>query len=144
MKGFHIDLNNYYPGVNALTLSTIAIHLADKFDDKKDPDPDITRIRKELPELRGALIFALEARAEDEIADYWTLISLAELRVLTAENTSSVARAYRKALTASRRNLFLPELFFGTIGDSQSAWLAGEFVQGWHQDDQRRDCANKR
>ena len=106
MKGFHIDLNNYYPGVNALTLCTIAIHLADKFDDKKDPDPDITRIRKELPELRGALIFALEARADDERADYWTLISLADLRVLTAETTSSVARAYRKALTASRRNLF--------------------------------------
>jgi tetratricopeptide (TPR) repeat protein len=106
LKGFHIDLNNTYPGVNALTLSTIALHLADKFDDKKDPDPDITHIRKDLPELRGALIFGLEERVEDERPDYWTLISLAELRVLTAENPSSVVRAYRKALTASRRNLF--------------------------------------
>jgi hypothetical protein len=31
---------------------------------------------------------------------------LADLRVLTADNTASVARAYRKAITASRRNTF--------------------------------------
>ena len=106
LQGFHNDLNDYYPGVNALTLSTVALYLADKFDNKKDPDPDITRIRRDITEVRGALIFGLEEKVEDANADYWTLISLAELRVLTADNTSSVARAYRKALTASRRNLF--------------------------------------
>lgn len=106
LRGFHTDLNNYYPGVNALTLSSIVLHLADKFDDKKDPDPDITRIRAEIAEIRGALTFGLEDMAEHPTADYWTLVSLAELRVLTAENTSSVVRAYRKALTASRRNMF--------------------------------------
>lgn len=106
LKGFHSDLNNYYPGINALTLSTLALYLADKFDNKKDPDPDILRIRAEIAEVRGALIFGLEEKAEDENADYWTLISLAELRVLTADNVSSVVRAYRKALTGSRRNLF--------------------------------------
>jgi len=106
LKGYRIDLNNHYPGVNALTLSAIAIHLADKFDDKKDPDPDITRIRGEFVELRGALIFALEKEVNKDNADYWTLVSLAELRALTAENTSAVTRSYRKALTASRRNIF--------------------------------------
>ncbi|MDO9301526.1 MAG: TRAFs-binding domain-containing protein, partial [Anaerolineales bacterium] len=129
MKGFHIDLNNYYPGVNALTLSTIALHLADKFDDKKDPDPDITRIRQNLPELRGALIFGLEAKSEDEKADYWTLISLADLRVLTAENPSSVIRAYRKALTASRRNLFFLNSSLAQLQILEALDLRNEFVK---------------
>ncbi|MBL8050303.1 MAG: hypothetical protein JNM46_03695 [Anaerolineales bacterium] len=106
LKGYRIDLNNYYPGVNALTLSAIAIHLADRFDNAQDPDPDITRIRSEFSELRGALIFALETKVDIDTADYWTLISLAELRVLTADNIAAVVRSYRKALTASRRNLF--------------------------------------
>lgn len=106
LKGYRIDLNNYYPGVNALTLSAIAIHLADRFDNENDPDPDITRIRSEFMELKGALVFALETKVDIDNADYWTLISLAELRVLTADNTAAVIRSYRKALTASRRNLF--------------------------------------
>jgi tetratricopeptide (TPR) repeat protein len=129
LRGFHIDLNNTYPGVNALTLSTIAVHLADKFDDKKDPDPDITRIRKDLPELRGALIFGLEERADDDRADYWTLISLAELRVLTSENTSSVVRAYRKALTASRRNLFFLNSSLAQLEILKALGLRDEFVR---------------
>ncbi|MBC7876986.1 MAG: hypothetical protein H7Y59_07420 [Anaerolineales bacterium] len=129
MRGFYIDLNNYYPGVNALTLSTIALHLADKFDDKKDPDPDITRIREEVNELRGALIFALEAKAEDDKADYWTLISLAELRVLTAKNSSSVVRAYRKALTASRRNLFFLNSSLGQLEILKALGLRDEYVK---------------
>jgi len=129
MKGFHIDLNNSYPGVNALTLSTIVLHLADKFDDKKDPDPDITRLRQDLPELRGALIFGLEERADDDRADYWTLISLAELRVLTAETPSSVVRAYRKALTASRRNLFFLNSSLTQLEILKALGLRDEFVQ---------------
>jgi tetratricopeptide (TPR) repeat protein len=129
MKGFHNNLNNYYPGVNALTLSTITLHLADKFDDKKDPDPDITRIRRNLPELRGALIFGLEEKAEDDNADYWTLISLAELRVLTAENQSSVMRAYRKALTASRRNLFFLNSSLAQLEILKALGMRDVFVQ---------------
>jgi tetratricopeptide (TPR) repeat protein len=129
LKGFHIDLNNYYPGVNALTLSTIALHLADKFDDQKDPDPDITRIREVLPELQGALIFGLEAKSEDDKADYWTLISLAELMVLTADNPSVVVRAYRKALTASRRNLFFLNSSLAQLEILKALGLREEFVE---------------
>ena len=57
-----------------------------------------------LQELGGSLSFALEGRIEEETADYWTLASMAELKVLTVRNASEVVRAYRKALTASRRN----------------------------------------
>jgi len=129
LKGFNIDLNNYYPGVNALTLSTLALHLADKFDDKKDPDPDITHIRNHISELRGALIFGLETKADDDKADYWTLISLAELRVLTAENVASVIRSYRKALTASRRNLFFLNSSLAQLEILKALGLRDEFVQ---------------
>jgi len=104
LKGYRLDLDRFYPGINALTLGTILVYLADKFENKKEPDPEINWVRNILPELRGALTFALESKAQDEMADYWTLISLAELRVLSAEITQPVTRAYRKALTASRRN----------------------------------------
>ncbi len=129
MQGFQIDLNNYYPGVNAFTLCTIALHLADKLDDKKDPDPDITRIRNNITELRGTLLFGLESKTEDNKTDYWTLISLAELRVLTAETTSSVARAYRKALTASRRNIFFLKSSLAQLEILKLIGLRNEFVQ---------------
>jgi tetratricopeptide (TPR) repeat protein len=129
MKGFHIDLNNEYPGVNALTLSSIVVHLADKFDDKKDPDPDITRIRETLTELRGALMFALKNEASDENADYWKLISFAELQVLTAENIFSVVRAYRKALTASRRNLFFLNSSLAQLEMLKLVGLREEYVK---------------
>ncbi len=129
LKGFRIDLNNYYPGVNALTLSTIAVYLADKFDNKKDPDPDIERIRHDLPALRGALVFALESKAEDESVDYWSLVSRAELYALVAENVASVARAYRKALTASRRNLSDLSSSLRQLEMLKALGLRSEFVQ---------------
>ena len=108
MKGFKIDLNEYYPGINAFTLSMLAVHLADKFGKDKSPDPDITRIRKTLPTLRNTLFFGLESRItlEGDKADYWTLVSYAELKLLTSDDVDTIIRAYRKAITASRRNLF--------------------------------------
>jgi len=115
IKGYRKDLNESYPGVNALTMSMIAVHLADKFDDKKDPDPEIVALRRVLPELRYSLSFTLENESEDDMADYWTLVSLAELRVLTADNPASVARSYRKAITASRRNLVYLESSLGQL-----------------------------
>jgi tetratricopeptide (TPR) repeat protein len=129
LKGFHIDLNNYYPGINAFTLSSIAVHIADKFENKKDPDPDIAEIRRELPNLQSALNFALEVKADEEQVDYWTLISLAELRVLTATNHSSVERAYRKALTASRRQLFNLNSSLKQLEILKALGIRTEFVQ---------------
>lgn len=107
-KGFRLDLNDYYPGINAFTLSTLAVYLAAKFDSKKAPDPDIARLKSTLPYLQSSLTFGLESKiaVEGEKADYWTLVSLAELKALTSDNLADLIRAYRKAITASRRNLF--------------------------------------
>ncbi len=129
LKGYRSDLDQTYPGANALTLAEILIYLADKFDDKQQPDPEIEWIRGMLPELRGALTFALETKARDEKADYWTLISLADLRVFTAEVIQQVIRSYRKALTASRRNQFYLQSSLGQLEILQSLELRGEYVQ---------------
>ena len=128
LKGFYYDLNNTYPGVNALTLGSLLINLADHFEDKKSPDPEITQIRETLPELRNTLLFALEAKSVDEKADYWTLVSLAELQVMAAADTPTVVRAYRKALTAARRNTFFMQSSLGQLEMLQSLDFRGEFV----------------
>lgn len=129
LRGYRLDLDQIYPGVNALTLGTILVYLADQFDDKTQPDPEVGWVRENLDELRGSLIFALESKAREETAGYWTLISLAELRVLTAEVTQQVTRAYRKALTASRRNQFYLQSSLAQLEILQSLDLRGEFVQ---------------
>ena len=129
LKGYRLDLDQTYPGVNALTLGWTLVHLADLYDDKSAPDPEIQWVRELLPELQGALLFALETRAKDENADYWTLISLAELRVLTAEVKQQITRAYRKALTASRRNQFYLQSSLGQLEILQMLQMRNEFVQ---------------
>ncbi len=129
LKGYRIDLNQFYPGVNAVTLGTLLVDLADRFDDADDPDPDIQAIRDILPELRGALEFALETFAENEKVDYWTLVSLAELRVLMTDKPIKVNRAYRKALIASRRNEFFLNSSLGQLEMLQSLEIRPEFVQ---------------
>jgi len=129
LKGYRLDLDQFYPGVNALTLGTILVHLADKYDNKKEPDPEIQWVRHMLPELGGALIFALETKSQDENADYWALISLAELHVLTATVPQQVTRAYRKALTASRRNESHLQSSLGQLEILRSLEMRGEFVQ---------------
>lgn len=128
LKGYRCDLNNTYPGVNALTLGRILVYLADRYEDKQACDPEIQWVRELLPELEGTLIFALESNTRDERADYWTLISLAELRVLTTESLQEINRAYRKALTASRRNPFYLQSSLGQLEMLHNLGLRPDFV----------------
>jgi tetratricopeptide (TPR) repeat protein len=129
LKGYRFDLDEFYPGVNALTLGTILVYLADQFEDKSQPDPEIQSVRALLPELRGSLLFALETQAQNEMADYWALISLADLQILMAEITPEVSRAYRKALTASRGNQFSLQSSLAQLEILRSLEMRVEFVQ---------------
>jgi tetratricopeptide (TPR) repeat protein len=129
LKGWRSDLDQTYPGANALTLGEILIYLADQFDDKQQPDPEIEWVRGLVPNLRGALTFALESKAQDEKVDYWTLISLADLRVFTADVIQQVTRAYRKAMTASRRNQFYLQSSLGQLEILQSLEIRAEYVR---------------
>ena len=128
VRGFRTDLDQFYPGINALTMATILVHLADRFDDKDDPDPEIAIIREDLPELAGTLEFALEIQAANPNADYWALVSLAELQVMTSNSIQRIVRAYRKAMTASRRNLFFIESSIQQLEILQSLEMRPEYV----------------
>lgn len=128
LRAYRTNLDQHYPGVNALTLITILIQLAGKFENPQDRDPEIAKLGELMDELRGSLIFALESRAEDEKAEYWPLVSLAELRVLTAKKVESVTRAYRKALTASRRNQFYLQSSIKQLEILHSLNMRTEFV----------------
>ena len=129
MRGFRVDLNQYYPGVNALTLSTILVELAAKYEDPESPDPEIAWVRNNLSELRGSLTFALEAVIDSDRADYWTLVSMAEMKALTAKSVQEVVRAYRKALTASRRNTFFLQSSLYQLEILDSLDMRSEYVQ---------------
>jgi tetratricopeptide (TPR) repeat protein len=129
MKGYRANLNQVYPGVNALTLSTMLVELADKFEDPKSRDPEISQVRNTLEDLRGSLAFLLESSIHTENADYWTLASMAELKVLTAENVQEVTRGYRKALTASRHNPAFLESSLGQLEMLRLLDMRSEYVQ---------------
>ncbi|MEP6895237.1 MAG: hypothetical protein ABI986_06490, partial [Chloroflexota bacterium] len=129
MRGYHVNLNEFYPGVNALTLATILVDLANRFDDSDSPDPDIEWVRRNLDDLRGSLILALDTYIDENRADYWTLASFAEMKVLTAKNVIEVSRAYRKALTASRRNTFFLQSSLGQLEMLRSLEMRTEFVE---------------
>jgi len=129
MRGFRVDLNQIYPGVNAFTLSTMLVEIAAKYDDPESPDPEILWVRDNLNDLRGSLTFALETIIANDRADYWTLVSMAELKVLTAKKVQEVVRAYRKALTASRRNTFYLQSSLSQLEMIQSLDMRSEFVE---------------
>jgi len=129
LKGYRVDLNRFYPGVNALTLSTMLVELANRYDDPKSPDPDILWVQKNLEDLRGSLVLALETQIDDDQPDYWTLVSMAELKVLTAKKTNEVVRGYRKALTASRRNTFFLQSSLAQLEMMKSLEMRSEFVE---------------
>lgn len=129
LRGYRIDLDEFYPGINAHTLGAILVHLADQFEDKTQADPEIQWVRGLLSDLRGSLVFALQTKTQDERADYWAFISLGELLVLTAEIPQQVSRAYRKALTASRRNQFYLQSSLRQLEILRSLEIRPEFVQ---------------
>lgn len=126
LKGFYYDLNEYYPGINALTLAIILDHLAMQYDE--GDDPDVQRVRKLLPNLKGTLEFALQNLAKLESSDYWTLVSLAELMVMTSDDTKTVKRAYKKALTAARKNIFYLQSSISQLSILTSLDLRPEYV----------------
>jgi tetratricopeptide (TPR) repeat protein len=104
LDGYRLNQNNYYPGINALSLAVLLDYLATLF--HVNNDPDVKAIRAELPKLKGAIHFVLENATRRNGSDYWALVSMAELEVSIARDPKQVTRAYRKALTAARKNMY--------------------------------------
>ena len=127
LAGYELDQNNYYPGINALTGSVLMDFLATKFDVKDDPD--VEAIRENLPKLKGAIHFALESTTQRNATDYLALVSLGELEVTIAEDPARVTRAYRKALTAARKNIHFLNSSLYQLHLLESLGFRPEFVQ---------------
>jgi len=104
LKGYRLDQNHYYSGINALVLSAVLDYLAQQVD--TDTDPDVQAIRQQLPSLTGAVQFKLETEAHHDTNDFWVLLSLGDLAVIIAEDPKLVTRAYKKALILAGKNKF--------------------------------------
>ncbi len=127
MEGYRINQNDYYPGINALTGSVLMDYLAKKY--KLEDDPDVEAIRENLPKIKGAIHFALESTTQRSSSDYWALASLAELEVSISEDPVRVTRAYKRALTAARKNIFNLKSSLAQLELLQSLGFRPEFVQ---------------
>ncbi len=133
LLGYRQNLNDTYPGTNAHTLAAILEHLFNLYEDKDDPDPDIMAVLSVLPELRSTLAFSLEQLSSDENADYWILVSYAELKLFTASRPIQVTRAYRKALIAARKNTFYLQSSLSQLAMLKSLGIRPEYIEAGRQ-----------
>jgi tetratricopeptide (TPR) repeat protein len=127
MEGYRLNQNDHYPGINALTGSVLMDYLAKR--NGLVDDPDVAVIRENLPKLEGAVHFALESNTQQNTSDYWALVSLAELEVSIADDPKRVTRAYKRALTAARKNVYNLKSSLGQLELLQSLGFRPEFVK---------------
>lgn len=104
LAAFSLDQNHYYSGINAVTLSLLLNHLAQRANESDDSDPELVTNRKRLSMLIGAVQFSIEQAAEKDNTDFWAFASLADMVVNTSEDPRQVTRAYRKALAMGGRS----------------------------------------
>jgi len=107
-NAFALDLNQFYPGLVALSLLTIRKELADRFEDvwegefptEEDASAERRRLEADLTATSGAVRLALDADKDGE----WAPMSRADYQFLVAAKPSVVLAAYRAAL--GKRRLF--------------------------------------
>ncbi|MBD1913326.1 MULTISPECIES: tetratricopeptide repeat-containing protein [unclassified Leptolyngbya] len=97
LRGYRLDQNQYYPGINALMLTALLDHLATSAE-VESGDIDELAYRSKLPTLCGSVQFCLESTLHCTPNDYWAAMSLGDLAVCVAETPQQVATAYRKGL----------------------------------------------
>jgi hypothetical protein len=127
LDGYRLNQNIFYPGINALSLAVLLDYLARRFN--LNNDPDVKAIRADLPKLKGAIHFVLDNATRKNISDYWALVSMAELEVTIAKDPKQVTRAYRKALTAARKNIYSLKSSLGQLELLRSLNFRPQFVQ---------------
>src|SRR5262245_24560450 len=116
MNGFAEDLNDYYSGINAFSLLTAMVKLAEAepqgwaggFATAKQAEAGLDQYREQLQDLRGAVRISLDdARKLAERLnrpDEWLLPSEAQYRLLTAESADFVRSAYQAAREAGSKD----------------------------------------
>ncbi|MEK7276069.1 MAG: tetratricopeptide repeat-containing protein [Chloroflexota bacterium] len=113
LSGYRLDHDHTYSGINAYILSALLDHLARE--GASDSDPEIRALRQQLAGLRGAVQVALNDIVQRDPSDYWALISIGLLAISTVTDPDVVTRAYKKALTAARKNIFNLESSLGLL-----------------------------
>lgn len=109
-NGFEEDLNHYYSGLNALSLTVILAELAvqhpavweARYDDGEEAELALKQLRRRKDELAAAVGVSLGAarqRAKQPGAklDQWFNVSVADHVLLTAKNPTKVGQAYTDA-----------------------------------------------
>ena len=105
LRAYRVDQNDFYPGINALTLTAILDSLAQLMESDSS-DPEEAFHRRQLPALKGSVQFCLTSTLRKAPNDPWAALSRGELAVCTAEKPQMVAIAYKKALTLLWNNKF--------------------------------------
>lgn len=128
LRGYRLDQNEYYSGINALTLTALLDHLAETVEIKSG-DSDEAHYRSKLPVLKGSIQFCLESNLHRSPNDYWAALSLGDLAVCTAETPQQVATAYRKALAILWNNKYTLQTTIDQLGLMQKLNFRPDHVQ---------------
>lgn len=108
-RAFHNDLDSYYPGLNAMSLLTLAIELAkrlpddweSRFETESDAARELEVLESQRQKVSGAVGMSLDAAREtvrESGEDRWLEISAADYLFLTSSKPKRVAFAYQRSL----------------------------------------------
>ena len=93
-NGFVREPGNYYPGINALAMLSLAEHLR----------PDFS-MGSRRAEIEGGIRWALRGKLDSDPEDYWARLTLAELALLSGDE-AAVERLYEQAAASAGQNWF--------------------------------------
>jgi tetratricopeptide (TPR) repeat protein len=93
-EGFRRDPGNYYPGINALTLSYLHEHLTGEKENAE-----------ERQAMEGGIRWAVQSALTRFRRDYWARVTLGDLKVLVSDK-KAVERAYNEAVAVAERDWF--------------------------------------
>jgi Tetratricopeptide Repeats-Sensor len=109
-QGFQENLDSFYAGLNALSMLTLAVELAEKhplvwetrFDTEGQARTELDSLKLQRQKLAGAVALSLDAAKEflqrNGQEDRWVDISAADYLFLTSSRATRVAFAYQSAL----------------------------------------------
>ena len=115
LGGFLLELNHFYSGLNALTLLSARLALAeelpdtwiDGFEDEDEAERVLKKLKNRKEELQRTVSVSLEATQgrvkRAGTADLWLDISVADLTCVSGDPVGRVDRLYRKALAKPTR-----------------------------------------
>jgi len=128
LRGYRLDQNDYYPGINALMSTAVLDHLA-TVAEAESGDVDELAYRNQFPTLCGSVRFCLESTLKKDPNDYWAAMSLGDLAVCVAESPQQVATAYRKGLAIQWNSKSDLEATLGQLKLAKSLKFRPAFVE---------------